>query len=250
MLCQWYSAWLRSAALLAMCVPVALAQTTGPAEIGWLGLFNWELVEWLENENQLEQLCAGSPLTSAEGFKCREEKLSPKIHVVRLWAGPSEQSASAGSLLVMAVPGKGLRSWFVPIDGGAATEFQPDLFDRDWGYGPYFHQTFIERRATWFRLPEGPFLKGTWINASRLGDQPDLQLLERDQIVTSPFGDLFILGIERDVLRARPEQESDMWCKEGNPPPPGPSRELRIPLRDLYTSAGHLVVHKKYTRGC
>jgi hypothetical protein len=182
--------------------------------------------------------------------ECRDQKLAPRIHVVRLRAGPSEKAAAAGSLLLVAVPGRGLRSYFVPVTGGVATEFQPDLFDRDWGYGPYFHQTFLERRATWFRLPEGPLFKDTWVDSRELGNEPQLQLLEAGLIVASPFGDLFILGIDRDVLRARPEQAADMWCQSGNPPPLAPGRELRIPLRDLYTPTGHLVVRRKYTRGC
>jgi hypothetical protein len=152
--------------------------------------------------------------------------------------------------VLVAIPGRGLRSFFVPVTGGVATEFQPDFFDADWGYGPYFHQTFLERRATWFRLPEEPLLKGSWIDSRELGNEPQLQLLEPEQIVSGPFGDLFILGFDGDVLRARPEQEADMWCKSGNPPALLPWRELRIPLRDLYTPAGHLVVRKKYTRGC
>jgi hypothetical protein len=238
------------AAVFAMRAPAAQGQATLSVETGWLGLFTQDLVEWLENANQLERLCTGFPTDSADWSKCRAQKLAPKIFVVPLWAGPSEKAAAAGLLLVTAVPGEGLRSWFVSSEGGTATEFQPDLFDRDWGYGPYFHQTFVERRGAWFRLAEEPFLKGTWINAARLGDQPNLQLLESEQIVSSPFGDLFVLGIERDVLRARPEQEADMWCKAGNPPPLAPWRELRIPIRDLYTPNGHLVVHKKYIRGC
>ena len=115
-------------------VPVALAQTAVPSEIGWLGLFNRDLVEWLENENQLAGLC--STVTSTDSDRCRAQKLAPKIHLVGLRAGPSENAAAAGSLLLVAVPGRGLRSFFVPVTGGVATEFQPDLFDADWGYGP------------------------------------------------------------------------------------------------------------------
>ena len=239
------------AGVLAVCVPMASAQPpAGATEVGWLGLFNGNLVEWLENENQLQQLCSAFSAQSAEWYTCRTEKLAPRIHAVRLWNGPSEKAASAGSLLVVATPGQGLRSFFVPATGGAAIEFQPDLFDGDWGYGPYFHHTFLERRASWFRLPEWPFPKGTWIDATQLGDEPVLRLLEGGHIVSGPFGDLWILGIERDVLRARPEQEADVWCKSGEPPPLRPWQEIRIPVRDLYTPTGHLRVHSKYTRGC
>jgi hypothetical protein len=247
--------------LFASCVAGASAQQS-PAtiQVGWLGLFNQSLVSWLENENQLQPLCSAFAPEGAEWQKCRAEKLAPKIHVTPLRSGPSDEAASAGSLLVVATPGQGLRAFFVPSKGGLATEFRPDLFDGDWGYGPYFHQTFLERRATWFRLPEGPLPKGTWINATQLGDGeettrgnpagPELELLEAEDIVSTPFGDLFILGIEGGVVRARLEQDADMWCKDGTPPPLKPSQERRIPLSDLYTPAGHLLLHIKYTRGC
>ena len=243
-------AW-ASVGVLTVCVPRVWAQpAAAPTEIGWLGLFNRSLVEWLENENQLQSLCAAFTADSAEWDKCRAQKLAPRIHVVRLWTQPSEKGAPAGSLLIVGTPGQGLRSFFVPVDGGVATEFEPDLFDGDWGYGPYFHQTFLERRATWFRLPEVPFPKGTWINATQLSGEPELRFLEVDQIVSGPFGDVLILGVERGVIRARPQQEADMWCASGDPPPLKPWRELQIPVGDLYTPTGHLVVHQKYTRGC
>jgi len=242
--------WLLAAVLVA-CARVSLLaqQSAETTEIGWVGLFNGDLVEWLENENRLQSLCANLSRTADE-YLCRDEKLAPKVHVVRLRAGPSENAAPAGSLLVIATPGKGLRALFVSVRGGPATEFRPDLFDGDWGYGPYFHETFLERRATWFRLPEGPFLNGTWINATDFGGEPEVRLLETQQIVSSPLGDLLVLGIERGVLRARLEQDADMWCEPGKRPPLRPWQEIRIPVSDLYTPTGHLRLHKKYTRGC
>jgi hypothetical protein len=74
--------------------------------------------------------------------------------------------------------------------------------------------------------------------------------LEPGDIVTSPFGDLFVIGAESGVLRARAEQPADMWCRASSRPPLEPWKELRIPFRDLFTAAGHLRVHIKYTRGC
>jgi hypothetical protein len=242
--------WLLAAILVA-CVRVSPQAQQSPAttEIGWLGLFNSDLVEWLENENRLPSLCTNFTQT-AEESRCRDEKLAPKVHVVRLWTGPSNTAASAGSLVVIATPGKGLRAFFASAKGGAATEFQPDLFDGDWGYGPYFHETFLERRGTWFRLPAEPFPSGTWVNAADLGGEPELRLLGIEEIVSSPVGDVVVLGIERTVLRARPEQDADMWCQTGDPPPLRTWQELRIPVHELYTPTGHLRLHKKYTRGC
>ena len=236
--------------MLGACGGDVLAHQTRAVERGWVGLFSRPLIDWLENENQLAQLCSAFVSESLEWHRCRDEKLAPHIYLVRLWAAPSERGRLVGSLVLIATPGQGLRALFVPASGGLAKEFRPDLFDGDWGYGPYFHQTFVERRAHWFQLPEGPFPKGTWLNTADLGNEPALHLLEPDDIVTSEYGDLRILGLESDILRARLEQDSDMWCDSGDPPPLKPWQEIRIPVRDLYTATGHLRLHVKYTRGC
>ena len=230
--------------------PSSAQQQSNAQHVGWLGLFNTSLLEWLENENRIESLCSRFAAGSEESYRCRDEQLAPKLHVVRLWAGPSETTRSAGLLLIQATPGKGLRSYYVDARGGPAREFRPDLYQSDWGYGPYFHETFVERRGSWFRLPEGPFPSGSWIKATDIGEEPQLRLLKDEEIVVSPFGDLRILGVERAVLRARLEQPADMWCREGQPPPLRPWKEMRIALRDLYTPTGHLRLQTKYTKGC
>jgi hypothetical protein len=48
----------------------------------------------------------------------------------------------------------------------------------------------------------------------------------------------------------RPEQEADMWCEAGEPPPLKPSEEIRIPFEALYDGKGHLLLTTKYKRGC
>jgi hypothetical protein len=153
-----------------------------------------------------------------------------------------------GSLLLLATPGQKLQFFYVGPTGGLPLEFAPDLNMQDWGYGPYFHQTYLERRADWFLLPEGPFPPNTWFNARDLGDEP--HVLEADGIVDSPKGSLVILAVERDVIRARPEQPADMWCEVGSPPPLLPWTEIRIPRRDLYSRTGHLLISPAYMKGC
>jgi len=237
------------AGVLAASVSVTAQREAAAPEIGWIGLFNPNLVQWLENENQLQRLCSAFESGTDEWIECYAQKMAPKSHVIQLRRGPSERAAPAGLLLIVAVPGRALHSFYAASTNGAATEFRPDLLDSDWGYGPYFHETFLERRGSWFRLPEVPFPRNTWIDMTQFGSEPNVVALADEHIVSSPLGDLVILGIEGGVLRARPEQETDMWC-DLDPPPLLPWQELRIPLRDLYTSTGHLTVHTKYTRGC
>jgi hypothetical protein len=150
----------------------------------------------------------------------------------------------------MATPGEGLRAFFVEAGGGPATGFDPDLLDGDWGYGPYFHVTIVERRGAWIRLPEVPFPAGTWVNSADISPAPSIRLLEAGTIVSSERGDLYVLGVDGGTVLARPEQPADMWCADGDPPPLKAADAIRLSSKELYTATGHLRLHLKYTRGC
>jgi hypothetical protein len=147
---------------------VVLAQLSRvPADLGWVGLYNNQLIEWLENENRLDELCAQFAGRTDQRDRCRLEKLEPRPYVVPLRAAPSASSRWVGSLLLLATPGKGLHFFYAGQGGGLPREFTPDLHLQDWGYGPYFHQTYLERRGDWFLLPEDPFPMNTWTSAKR-----------------------------------------------------------------------------------
>lgn len=126
-----------------------------------MGLYNTNLIEWLENENRLTTLCNEHSGQAYELDRCRAEKLLPRPYLVPLRAGPKASAKSAGFLLLLAAPGKGMRFFYVSPSGGIAREFEPDLTMQDWGYGPYFHQTYLDRRGDWFLLPEDPVPAGT-----------------------------------------------------------------------------------------
>jgi hypothetical protein len=244
--------------LMAACAAVApaAAQTTAPpaapaagpvAEIGWVGLFNRELVDWLENGNQLDALC---PKQDDAHEECRAAKMAAKLFVVPLWSGPGTASTPSGSLLLLAEPGIGIRTLYVAPTGGKPVAFRPDLFDGDWGYGPYCHQTFLDHKGDWFQLPADPFPTPLWVNLKDLGEGATIQLVDSERILEGPRGDLKVLRIEADALVVRPEQEADMWCDLPPAPPLKPWTERRIPRRALYSKTGHLVISIKYTRGC
>jgi hypothetical protein len=155
-------------------------------------------------------------------------------------------------MVVVALPGKGL-SVFAGA-GSETTPFTPDLFDADWGYGPWFHQSILSRRGSWLRIPV-PSVGDGWIDANELGGRDDLAsnqvvTVSKGDIVTTPKGDMFVLGVDIGVLRVRTEQVGDMWCQAGDPPPLAPWQEIRIPFDQLFDSRGHLLISYKYTRGC
>jgi hypothetical protein len=141
-----------------------------------------------------------------------------------------------------------MRWFFSPPSGGAPLEFETDLAMQDWGYGPYYHQTYLERRGSWFLLPRDPFPEPTWFNAADLGDAP--HVLRLPEMVNTPRGTLVVLKVRPDGIRARAEQPPDMWCEGGEPPPLKPWVELRIPRRELYDRRGHLRISPAYLRGC
>jgi hypothetical protein len=232
------------------CATFGAAQdnSTNPSGVGWVGLYNSELLQWLENENNISTLCASDVPDSGT---CRDRMLRPKVSRFQLRAAPNKRAAGAGTLIVEATPGKGLRaSYAPPTGGGALVPLPPDLFDSDWGYGPFFEYSVVEQRGTWVRLAEVPVGRQTWLDITDLGVDNRILWLQPGDIVESPRGDLYILAVVNGRVRARPEQERDMWCEGGPQPPVAPFRALWLEHSDVRTPTGHIRLRLKYTRGC
>ncbi len=218
--------------------------------VGWIGLYTAELVEWLENENRLSSLCSPHAPDSAAWYGCRERNLQPKVYVVRLRTAPSRQAAPAGDLIVEALPGRGLRAFYVPSQAGSAVPLVPDILDSDWSYGPFFHHSVVERRGSWVRLPEDPLPREAWLDLGDLGKNAAVTWLRPDDIVESPRGDLVVLSVANGRVRGRPEQDRDSVCEVDTRPPVAPFKEIWIDRSDVYTPTGHIRLQLKYKRGC
>jgi hypothetical protein len=250
----------RGSCLAACALAMALAPRAGdhraaqrqeplPTELAWIGLYNQALLDWLENENRLDTLCP-----TGAAAECRDEQMQPMAAIIPLHAEPRADASRLGEILVVAVPGKGLSAF--ASAKGRIERFTPDLYDRDWGYGPFFHQTLLERRGAWFRVPV-PGAGRVWIDAAawtdaRALEAPDgvLRTLRAGDIVTTRKGDVVVLSVSDGVLRARAEQDADMWCRPGEPPARVDGPEIRMPFAELFDTDGHLRVRFKYTRGC
>lgn len=231
----------------------ALAAAPGkpvPAEPGWVGLYNDEFLQWLENANRLDQLCPAQATTEAERQRCHEDKLAPRRQRLPLRDAPSAQGQVVGTLMIEAVPGEGLRTYYRPARGRREHPFQPDLYEPDWGYGPYFHQTYLARRGDWFLVPFGRSTRPGWLDLSAFARPPALRLLQAGDIVRLGRESYVVLGIEAGHLRVRPEQAADMWCKTSKAPALKPWKEQRLPLSRLYDRSGRLQTALKYKRGC
>lgn len=230
---------------------ISANRRTNPDEFfGWVGMFSPALVAHLENENRLDKLCPAQADASATQ-RCRLEQMEPESLTVKLWSEPSTSSAAAGSLLMVATPGQGLTAFFTAAGSAEPVAIEPDLYDRDWGYGPpYFHMSVVEDQRPWVRLPENPFPRNTWLNVDDLSLELMTEWLAVGNIVTSPFGDLFITRIDSTGIVARAEQPADMWCSSGAAPPVQLAPDIVVSRDSLFTPTGHLRVHVKYTRGC
>jgi hypothetical protein len=238
------------AVIVALAVPaLAGRQVPLPDEIGWVALYNRQLLEWLENVNRLDQLCPPSVDVTVER-DCRAGKRRPLPYFVPLRNAPSAGADEVGKLMLLAVPGEPLASYYLDADRDDARAFTPDLYLADWGYGPYHHQTYLERRGDWFRLPEDPFPPGAWIDARAFGEPPTVAMLETERVYRSPRGQIVVLAEDADGIRARAEQPADMWCEAGDPPPSAPAPAFRIPKRELYSDTGHLLIAPAYMKGC
>ncbi len=233
------------AAILAM-PDQSLPGQAAPSAHGWVGLYNSARLEWLENENRLDELCVRFKDVPVQREQCRAERMQPKLATITVRDTPAAAGRVKGTILVTYAPGRGLSAQ--TSAGGKASAFVPDLFDADWGYGPYFHQTILDRQGSWYRIPIDALGGAGWVNSAEWTDDADVKPV--DGIVSTPRGDLVVLGWTDRALRARPEQPADAWCQSGDPPALKPWQEIRIPLSELFNPGGHLLVTVKYKRGC
>ncbi len=242
----------RSTATLLACLVTVGATGSAPAlaqELpfrGWVSLVTHDRLGWLENENRVSQLCGSAPDVGA----CYAEQLAPAVEVHDLRRRPDPTSEVAGQLVVTIVPGRGLTAHFREAAGAPAAAFTPDLFLQDWGYGPpFFHQTFVEERDGWYRLPSDPWDEPVWLDAGVVGGLTE-QTVQTGDIVELDGEGLTVLGTTERTLTVRPEQDADMWCREGDPPALRPAEPTVLEWSDLLDARGHLRLRFRYMKGC
>jgi hypothetical protein len=234
---------LAALAFLAVAPGWVSAQTFG----GWVGLFDTEMLRWLENENQLSDRCgdAGPDIDA-----CYIRTLAPLVRVFTARIEPSDEAARIGDIIVVATPGRGLSAHVRIGDDAEPVPWRPDLFDVDWGYGPYMHQTFVTQYGNWFLLPREPFATPVWLEVSADEIGPRIREIGAGDIVELDGAGWFVIGADAQGLTLRPEQPADMWCEEGDPPAIEPDPGRRFDRADLLDESGHLRLRPKYLRGC
>jgi hypothetical protein len=234
---------LAAAALLGIPGTPARAQGGFPA---WVGLHHPADLGRLENENRLGELCPDGTAPRT----CVGEALRPAVSTFPLFERPDESSARVGELIVVAVPGRGLASYFRPEGAPHGIPFTPDLFLEDWGYGPYLHQTVAERRGEWFLLPPDPWKAAVWMRRGGADDPPSVVEVGAGDLIELDGLGWLVVAAEADALLVRPEQPGDMWCQEGDPPPTDPVEPERRERAELLDARGHLRFRPRYLKGC
>ena len=214
----------------------------------WLPLYTGPGLARLENENRITQLCAD--VEPADQGSCYESALATSIEVHTLHAAPDAASDRVGDLIVTATPGRGFSAFFRPADSDEPVGSMPDLYLRDWGYGPYYHQTITEQRGAWFRLPRGPWPDPIWIHRPDQLERWGVHEVGGGEILEMRGEGWVVLEVEADALVMRPEQEADLWCWAEDPPALEPVEPTRFTRAELVDADGHLRIRPKYMKGC
>lgn len=218
-----------------------------PLVPSWIGLWNNQMMEWAENENQISILCPKT-LSTNERESCKSAKLSPKIWDIKMYSKPDTESSSLGIIKITVIPGSPLLSTFNATKGKQLA-FETDLYDSDWGYGPYFHQTILDKKGGWIKISITDKSPPGWINTIESIQSQNIYQLEVGDIYLYSSESIVITHIGKNTISYRLENKADMWCSDGEPPKPPTPVIKTINKKELYHN-GHLKLKKSYTRGC
>jgi hypothetical protein len=243
----------------------------GPDSPGAVGVPAWVMLSGdpvaggnLDWSQVLRDCAVEEQETGEPAGECVARRSGPRVRAFPLHAEPDPDSREVGRLLIVRQPEEPLGALFLPTDSLEARLFVPDLYDPDWGYGPpWFHQTLLERRGEWYRLPRRPFPEPVWVPLGRGGREVQVYRVDPERIYTalgplaarhgvaSEDGGTVVVSLSRDAVFLRPEEPWDMPCELDEPaPPPSPSHGVRIPFSELYDEDLHLLLRVRYTRGC
>lgn len=220
-----------------------LQQVETKKPLQWVGLFNNEMIVWLENENTF---FVNRRVDITETMNRQDPLLQPKSWFLDVKEQPRKESKSLGRIAIHAMPGEGLTASFLPIGSDKPVAFTPDIYCSDWGYGPYFHQTVLQRRGSWFQLPKMPFPRPVWINLEELSDPPHVLPVTTGEVYTLGNENIVVVDSDDEAVIVREEDDSDT---DYDKQLPQQFKTRRIPYGLLFRKDAHLRLKFAYIRG-
>jgi hypothetical protein len=127
--------------------------------------------------------------------------------------------------------------------------FEPDEYEADWGYGPYCHQSIVERKGNWVLLPKNPLPKQGWISLNTPEGSLDVMPVDFGGIYKCKDESVVVVDQTDKGLLFRAEQDPDMCCCSDRPLyKPFDIQERK--LNDVRDADGHWLLKVKYKKGC
>lgn len=201
----------------------AACQTQGTAK--WIGLYNDKMLEWMNDSTHT----------------------TPMVTTLDVRSGPANTASIIGEIIISASVEHGLSAKW-KSKAGNATDLHADVYDGDFGYGPYFDFTLQKTVGTWGLFAKNPLPDSSWVDLSQLSETPPIKTPTEGIYV---FGGKSIVILEETetTLSFRDEQDSDMAC-DGSLPNIKPFKIQTIKNEQLFDSNCHLKLDVKYKRGC
>jgi hypothetical protein len=135
----------------------------------------------------------------------------------------------------------------VLVHEGKIYPYTPAVYDSDWGYGPWFHATILDFESPDWKLIALPEITSGWVE---LPGAESVAMTDFEQVYTYKGGNVLIIKSNENGLTFRDEQEADMWCEAGNPPPLKDFSIRLVPQAGFYDKGCNLLIAPTYTRGC
>ncbi len=123
---------------------------------------------------------------------------------------PNRNSEKLGLIKVSGNPDEGLTFFYIDEKNSTSIRFYPDMYQEAYDYGPYIHQTVLDRKGNWFLLPKIPFDRNVWVYIAN----PDVLELEIGEVYFFNKKSITITNIGKDKIEFRHELPSDMDCGE------------------------------------
>lgn len=204
-----------------------------------ISLADREAVKRLENENRLSELCPNGDKA------CTDKALAPEHRRIPVHGEPGGEPI--GTITVIYAPGKPLTAT-IEARNAAPVPYTPAAYDPDWGYGPWFHATLLDRRDDWALVPL-PGIGAGWLSL------PGADIRDYRDDGGGDFPAVFRFGAEEVVILRHDKEGATLRAAApgeecGHAAPPPGARARTLPYAGFYGSDCNLLLLPASLRGC